>query len=54
MIQMFHTSWPEPWLNPRVGPPPALRYSVVAQMGTRRVTPTAAAAVLILNLNFWL
>ncbi len=41
MIQVFHTSWPELWLNPRVGPPPALRYSVVAQMGTRRVTPTA-------------
>jgi len=49
MIQMFHTSWPELWLNPRVGQPPALWYSVVAQMGTRRVTPTAAAAVLILN-----
>lgn len=23
MIQMFHTSWPELWLNPRVGQPPA-------------------------------
>ena len=41
MIQMFHTSWPELWLNLRVGQPPALWYSVVAQMGTVRVTPTA-------------
>ncbi len=50
MIQMFHTPGiPELRLNPRVGQPPALRYSVVAQMGTRRVTPTAAEAVLILN-----
>jgi len=32
MIQIFHTSWPELWLNPRVGQPPALWYSVVAQM----------------------
>ena len=39
----------ELWLNPRVGQPPALWYSVAAQMGTGRVTPTAAAAVLILN-----
>ncbi len=47
---MFHTlGIPELWLNPRVGQPPALRYSVAAQMGTRRVTPTAAEAVLILN-----
>ena len=50
MIQMFHTlGIPERWLNPRVGQPPALRYSVAAQMGTRRVTPAAAEAVLMLN-----
>ncbi len=49
MIQMFHTSSPELWLNPRVGQPLALWYSVAAQMGTMRVTPTAAAAVLILS-----
>ncbi len=50
MIQMFHTlGIPERWLNPRAGQPPALWYSVAAQMGTRRVTPTAAEAVLILN-----
>ena len=49
MIQVFHTSWPELWLNPRVGQPPALWYSVAAEMGTMRVTPTAGAAVLILN-----
>jgi len=50
MIQMYLTPGvPERWLNPRAGQPPALRYSVAAQMGTRRVTPTPAEAVLILN-----
>jgi hypothetical protein len=33
MIQTFRTSWiPELWLNPWAGQPPALWYSVTAQM----------------------
>jgi hypothetical protein len=48
MIQMFHTSWmPEPWLNPWVGPPPALWYSVMAQIAARRIMPAVDIAVLI-------
>jgi len=45
MIQMFHTlGLPELWLKPWVGQPPALWYSVRAQMAAESVNLNEAPA----------